>query len=111
MQVLTFPDAPEWVQEVQLEGRSYRVRARWNTSSAMWSLDMLTRDRTLVVAGVRIVRGAGLLSQFQDPRLPPGDLIAYDTGGTSADDYLAFTEGRAVIAYLSSAELAELADA
>ena len=111
MQILTFPDAPEWVQEVQLEGRSYRIRARWNTASAKWSLDMMTRDRTLVVAGVRILRGAGLLSQFQDTRLPPGDLVAYDTGGIVSGDYLAFIEGRSVVAYLSSVEIAGLVNA
>lgn len=107
MQIITFPNAPEWVQETQLDGRSYRLRARWNTTSNRWSLDMLTRDRTLIVAGLRLVRGAGLLFQFQDTRLPAGDLVVYDIG-TPVDDYTDFPQGRAVLAYLSAAEIEAL---
>lgn len=107
MQIITFPDAPEWVQETQLDGRSYRLRARWNTVSGAWSLDVLTRDQTLIIAGLRLVRGAGLLSQFQDNRLPDGDLVVYDAVNL-VDDYTDFVNGRAVLAYLSASEIEAL---
>lgn len=105
MRIIKFPDAPEWSQRVKLDGKSYGLRARWNTSSLAWSLDVLTSGGVLIVAGIRVVRGAAMLSQFKDARLPSGDLVAYDVGATG-DEYTDFTSGRAVLAYVTAAEMA-----
>ena len=107
MQVITFPDAPEWTQNVKLDGKSYRLRARWNTSSEAWSMDVLTTSKTLLVSGLRMVRGAALIGQFQNDDLPPGDFIVYDTG-ERVDEYSDFTEGLARLVYVTEDEVAEL---
>lgn len=110
MQVIKFQDAPEWSQKVRLDGKSYKLRVRWNTSSEAWSVDVLTSGSVLIVSGLRIVRGQALLRQLQDARLPSGDLFAYDTGART-DEYLDFTEGRAKLAYITAQEVEDLSNA
>ncbi|QDP66991.1 MAG: hypothetical protein Unbinned3138contig1000_33 [Prokaryotic dsDNA virus sp.] len=110
MQRIVFPDAPGWVQSVKLDGKTYKLRARWNVSANTWSLDVLTRGERLLVAGLRLVRGQALLRQFQNLELPPGDLFVYDTGARG-DEYTDFTEGRAVLAYITADEVADLSGA
>lgn len=73
--VIPWQESPEFAQQVQLEGRTYRMRARWNTHGQAWDMDILTAQRELIVAGIRLVGGAGLLAQFRDDRLPPGELL------------------------------------
>ena len=110
MQIIKFPDAPEWTQKVRLDGKSFKLRARWNTSSLAWSLDLLTSGSDAIVTGIRILRGQAMLRQFQDARLPEGDLFAYDTGARSGE-YLDFTEGRAKLSYITASEVEELSGA
>lgn len=107
MYKIAFPDAPEWVQSVKLDGSTYKLRARWNTFSEAWSLDVLTKSGTLIVGGLRLVRGQALLIQFNDDDLPPGDFFVYDVSSTG-DDYADFIAGRAVLAYVTEDEVSEL---
>lgn len=73
--VIPWPNFPEWEQQVQLDGVSYRLRGRYNTLSERWTMDILTADKVPIVQGVRLVRGASLLSVHVDPRLPAGDFF------------------------------------
>lgn len=73
--IIPWQDSPEFAQQVQLEGTTYRLRARWNTLGEAWHVDFLTAQREPIVTGIRIVAGVSLLAQFRDDRLPPGDLF------------------------------------
>lgn len=101
MQKITFPDAPESKQSVQLDGTTYQIRLRWNFVAGAWSMDLLTRGGSLLVSGLRLVRGQLLLQQFTNDALPAGDFFVYDVASREGD-YSDFIEGRAVLVYVES---------
>lgn len=102
--VIQFPDAPEWQQSVSLDGRTYTLRARYNVVSEQWSMDILTRNKSLLVGGIRLVRGVRLMSQFNDDRLPPGDFAVIGEGKNGGLGCFCFREGRAQLLYLEAGE-------
>jgi len=63
-------------------------------------MDLLTSDRALILAGMRLVPGARLLGQFRDARLPPGDMAV--TG--EEPGYNSFADGRSRLLYVEAAE-------
>jgi len=102
MRRIAWPSGPEWTQSVQLEGKTYRLRARWNIVSERWTMDLLTSDLALVIAGIRLVPGVRLLRQFRGGRLPTGDMVV--TGEEPV--YNSFAEGRSRLLYVEAAEYA-----
>ena len=110
MRIISFAQAPEWVQEVQLDGKTYRLRARWNTVSERWSMDILTRDKRMILGGIRLVRGQRLLRQHINPLLPPGEFVVM--GEEGAIDGGFDTEGPcgrcSRLAYLDASEVEAL---
>jgi hypothetical protein len=75
MQIIPWPDFPEWEQQIQLDGVSYRLRGRYNTTSERWTMDILASDKAPIVLGIGIVRGVDLLLYHVDSRLPPGSMV------------------------------------
>lgn len=75
MQIIPWPDFPEWEQQIQLDGVSYRLRGRYNTTSERWTMDILASDKSPIVLGIGIVRGVDLLLYHVDSRLPPGAMV------------------------------------
>jgi hypothetical protein len=78
--IIPWPDSPEWEQNLRLSGVTYRLRGRYNVVGDRWALDILTADRELIVAGIRMLRGILLTEQHLDPRLPPGDMFLIGEG-------------------------------
>lgn len=68
-------------QTVTLDGRLFRLHARWNTSHEYWSMDIIDDEDSPLVTGLKIVLGVELLNRYNDPRLPPGRLLAVDMSG------------------------------
>lgn len=110
MRIITFPNAPEWAQEVQLEGKTYRLRARWNTVAERWSMDILTRDKRLILGGLRLVRGQRLLRQHINPLLPPGEFVVLgEEGAIDGGFNVEAPSGRgSILAYLDASEVEAL---
>lgn len=74
MQVVTipWPDGASWRQSVALDGRVYRMAAKWNEIADCWTLDISTRENDPILQGVKIVGGVLLTSRIADDRLPRG---------------------------------------
>ena len=83
---IPFPAGPSWEQEVQLDGRAYVLRGRWNTRFSAWTLDVLTRDEEPLILGARIVIGIGLLQRAVDERLPAGEILCVNVTGSTRRD-------------------------
>lgn len=67
-----WPQGAAWRQSVALDGRVFRMAARWNEVDEYWSLDILTRENEPIVRGVKIAEGVLLTSRYADDRLPRG---------------------------------------
>lgn len=67
-----WPQGASWRQSVALDGRVFRMAARWNEIDEFWSLDILTRENEPIVRGIKIVTGALLTSRYADDRFPRG---------------------------------------
>lgn len=77
IRTIDFPDAPRFVQSVQLDGRVYVLRLNWNGRFDSWFLDIEQADGTVLLLSVRVVLGYPLLFGFDhDDRLPPGEFFA-----------------------------------
>jgi len=69
--------AAEFEQQVTLSGVTYRLDFKFNDEAQRYVMDIYSADRVLLVAGTPLVRGALLLQQIVDERLPDGDLIVF----------------------------------
>jgi len=80
--VIPWPSGAAWRQELTIDRRVYKLRARWNTSREYWSLDILTRNEEPLVLGRKLVLGWPVTFRDQDERLPRGQLIPVDPSGS-----------------------------
>ena len=67
----------EFEQQVLLDGTTYRLNFKYNDISGRYIMDIYSADRTLLLAGVALVRGVLLTRQIVDTRLPVGDFLVY----------------------------------
>lgn len=96
---------PAWRAEVSLDQLPFVLDFRYNTSAEAWFMDILLRDETVVVGGVKMVQGAALLQQHIDDRLPPGEFVVVSSGVCGcAPDYDEMGSEAALI-YASASEL------
>lgn len=95
-------DVPYSDFEVELEGRSYTFETRWNERAGAWFLTVKDTAGVVLVAGRKMVLGAGLLGRSPDARLPPGGLLLVDTSGTEIDPGRDDLGERVVLAYYES---------
>lgn len=95
-------DAPYYDFDVDLEGSSYTFEFYWNARSAAWFLTVYDATGDAIVAGRRVVLGVPLFGRSVDTRLPPGFLIAIDTGTTEEDPGRNDLGTRVVIVYVES---------
>lgn len=97
---------PFYAFGVALEGVSYNFTFKWNTRGSLWTFDVADGAGVALVSGRRVVVGLPLLARFKDPRLPPGQLVAFDTTGAGVDPGLADLGTRVTIVYWTAAEVA-----
>lgn len=102
MRIINWPNAPEWRQDVQLEGVTYHLVARYNTVRERWTMDIYTKERSLLLGGVAILRGVLLLRQFTITGLPPGDMAVL--GDEPDRDNMGVTS---FLVYYTAAEVAD----
>jgi hypothetical protein len=96
---------PAWRVEVSLEQLPFVLDFRYNSIAEAWFMDVLLRDETIVVGGIKLVQGAALLQQHIDDRLPPGEFVVVSSGVCGcAPDYDEMGAGASLI-YVPSDEL------
>lgn len=78
-------DVPFYDFEIDLEGRTYRFEIRWNGRAEAWFLTIRNSAGDILVAGRKIVLGAGLAGRSRTEGLPPGVLVAVDTTDSDVD--------------------------
>lgn len=77
--VIPYFDIASFSEEVILEELPYVFRFTFNDRKQYWTMSILTRDRKILVAGIKLVLNYDLFDQFPGNNLPPGQLLAIDT--------------------------------
>lgn len=98
---------PAWRVEVSLDRVPFILDFRYNGTSAAWYMDVLTRDESVLVAGVKLVQGAALLDQFIDPRLPAGEMLVVSSGTCGCAPNYDEMGGVASLLYIPASELSD----
>lgn len=98
---ITFLDRADFQFEIPLDRTVYLMRLRWNHYSQSWAMDLLTRARTALVYGTRLVPGVPLLAEHAMEFRPPGEFYVFGT--PLAFD--SFTRGDATLLYLTEEEM------
>lgn len=73
------PDSAHFTQRTELDGTPYALEFLWNARLGAWTLSLSTPDGDPIVSGIVIVSDWPLLRRYKyDPRVPRGELFAYD---------------------------------
>lgn len=88
--------------EVDLEGRSYVFELRWNARAGLWFLTLRDAAGEVIVANRAVVLASRLTGGSADPRLPPGTIVAVDTGIENKDPGREDLGGRVLLVYAES---------
>lgn len=104
----TIPEEPYYRQKTNLEGREFLLSFSYNQRIDRWYLSIYDEEETPLLLGLKLVANWPLLRHYRyDTRLPPGELMALTTDGSTAPPTL--TElgpgRRAELVYLDSTEL------
>ena len=99
--IIPWQQGASFQQQVTLERVLYTIRARFNSESGYWSMDILDRNRDAIVTGIRLVMGQPLLRNCRTPLTPPGELVLV---GQGALDLKNMGDGVQLL-YVPSAEL------
>lgn len=84
---IKFFNAIDWVQDVELEGRVYTLRAKYNVRQDTWHMDIDTVDGVAILRGLRLVVNWPLLYPFRyKSELPPGELFVLRVGEDATTD-------------------------
>jgi hypothetical protein len=66
---------------MRLDGRDFHLHFLWNMREQRWYLDIFDTDSVPLAVGLKLISNQPLLRFYQwDPRLPPGELLAYAQG-------------------------------
>lgn len=101
---ISFTDRPDFQMEVTLERVVYLMRLRWNHMASSWAFDLLTRAKSPLVYGVRLVAGVPLLMGHAKDQLPAGEFYVFG----EPVSYSSFLDGDSRLLYLSEEELLAL---
>lgn len=67
-----------------LEDVTYQCTLRYNLRVQTWFLDLADVTGAPIVAGVALIPGRNLLTQYRTRGVPPGTLYVYDPKGDGA---------------------------
>lgn len=94
--------------DVSLEGVAYKFRVKWNHRGQYYTLDILDKEESELVAGMKLALNAQLLRTHPGRGLPPGELFVIDVSGDTAVITQANIEDRVELIYRTEAELAAI---
>lgn len=98
-------DSPDFTAFTELERVTYGFHYRWSEREGAWYLDLLDAAGAVILAGRKLVPGLPLLGRFVDPRLPPGDLVVFDTTGSDTPPAFGDLGRRVLVQYVESTDL------
>ncbi len=73
------PDEPSFKIRIALEGRDYVLAFDFNTRMKRWSIGFFDAEENAIVIGITLNVDSSLLRLYVDDRLPPGEMILFDT--------------------------------
>jgi len=82
-QIIPWQDYADFTQTLRLSGEFYKLRARWNANKEFWTLDLFDSSGDPLLIGQKLVFNTDILARYNDPRLPPGNIFAIDTGNST----------------------------
>ncbi|MFW5880812.1 MAG: phage baseplate plug family protein [Spirochaetota bacterium] len=99
---IPFPELPAWRQNVRLEGKSYALRARYNTRNERWTLIVETKNGSLITTSLLTLYTDVLRGVTHEER-PPGSLVVVSLSSTPRDPRrYDFEQGMASLIYVPS---------
>ncbi len=108
MVVIPLQNLPEYEFEVTLEDVPYLFAVKWNTRASQYTLDIATRDGTVLCGGIALLLDSELLLNHAGKGLPPGSMVLIDPSGGRQDVAFDDLEERCSLIYLTEAEYAAL---
>lgn len=98
------PGDPEQRLNITLDGESYVLRVRWNTTDDAWYLDAWEGDGVTPIAfSVKLVLGVRLGATYAHPLFLAG-MFLIDDSGTGEEPKLADLGARVVLVHLNVAD-------
>lgn len=100
-----------------INGVTYNFRQRWNDRAALyspsgelvvagaWYFDVTAADQTPIISGVKIVLGAYLGRQSNDPLFTQGVFTAWDSSGGTIEAGFDDLTTRVIVQYIPVLEL------
>lgn len=98
---IPWPDGPAWQQTITLDGRVFRLSARWNEIAEAWFMDIGTRAGEAIIAGIKITGGVLIGARFADNRLPPGYFVVVENAECGCTPGRDDMRGNARLIYVS----------
>jgi hypothetical protein len=84
MAVLQIPvrsDLDAYEFQIDLDGKTYLLRFRYNSRMNLWHMDVCRVDATEILAGIPLLTNCDLIGRYNVADRPPGDFLAYDESG------------------------------
>jgi hypothetical protein len=100
-----FPEASSgFTQDIDLAGKFYHIRIRWNTRSESWFLHLFDQDKVPLITGKRLVPNYPLTEIYSDRF--PGELMVLDTRNDLTDARIGYEDlgSRFLLVYLDEEE-------
>ena len=85
VRVIDFPSGPSWRQRVQLQGRSYILRASWNTHAGQWLFSVSDRNDLLIFSHPLVLDNP-MMGGVMTDRRPPGEFFVVSPSGDARLD-------------------------
>lgn len=105
-------DANDFIENVTLDGVSYKLHFAWNDRSGGWTFDLRTSDNSDIVRGVAIVPNFPLLNTYKRHDVPDGEFMAVITDETvQAIGRRDFISGQASFVYIPRGEMDAIMEA
>ena len=73
--LIPWQDAYDFQFEVALDRFVYLIRARFNHRAEVYALDLMTRNRVVIVRGLCLLRNVNLFDGLTHPDAPRGALV------------------------------------
>ena len=103
-QAIPWQNSPDFQFEVSLDRFVYLMRLRWNAQAESWAMDLLTRSKTPLLLGVRLVESTALLKGFVGEYAPAGEFFVLGPTPTVSS----FESGANQLVYLTGEEISAL---
>jgi hypothetical protein len=68
------------IKSFNLGGAVYQIQKQWNVRAKKWCISIYTAAGDPIIDGHLLITNYALFNRFTDQRLPPGRIIAVDTG-------------------------------